>query len=269
VSRLPTLFVSHGAPTFATEPGPAGRALATLGRLLPHPEAVLVVSPHWQTPAPTVTTAARPATIHDFAGFDPALYRLTYPAPGHPALAATAVERLREAGWDARTDPERGLDHGAWTPLLHLYPEADVPVFQVSLPVGLDGESAVALGRALAPLADEGVLIMGSGGVTHNLGDFMDRTADTGYVAEFAAWVRRTVAAGDAATLNRALELGPQANRAHPSPEHFWPLVIAAGAAPALQPVTVIEGGIQHRILAMDAFVFGEDLGDALWEGES
>jgi 4,5-DOPA dioxygenase extradiol len=260
VPRLPTLFVSHGAPTFATEPGVAGRRLAALGRLLPRPEAVLVVSPHWQTTGPTVTTAARPATIHDFAGFDPALYRLTYPAPGHPALAAATVEHLRQAGWDARTDPERGLDHGAWTPLLHLCPAADVPVFQVSLPAGLDGESAVALGRALAPLAGEGVLIVGSGGVTHNLGDFREPTADTGYVAAFAAWLRRTMAAGDLATLSRALELGPQAGRAHPTPEHFWPLVVAAGAATDMEPVTVIEGGIQHRILAMDAFVFGQDL---------
>ena len=255
--RLPSLFVSHGAPTFALEPGRAGPALAALGRELPRPEAVLVVSPHWMTPSPRVGLTALPQTIHDFGGFDPALYRIGYPAPGHPGLARRAVEALAAAGWDAQADERRGLDHGAWVPLLHLFPKADVPVFQVSLPSRLDAASAWALGEALAPLADEGVLVTGSGSLTHNLADFRFRHgSDEPYAAQFAAWVRDAVVAGDGERLRRTLADAPHAARAHPTPEHFWPLLVAAGAAPARGPWRVVEGGITHGVLAMDAFVF-------------
>jgi 4,5-DOPA dioxygenase extradiol len=172
MARLPSLFISHGAPTFALEPGQAGPQLTALGRALPRPEAVLVVSPHWMTPSPRVGLVARPQTIHDFGGFDPALYRIDYPAPGHPSLARKALEALATAGLPALADERRGLDHGAWVPLLHLYPRADVPVFQVSLPSRLAAESDWAFGQALAPLAGDGVLIVGSGSLTHNLADF-------------------------------------------------------------------------------------------------
>src|SRR5690606_26512077 len=152
MSRLPTLFVSHGAPSFALDPGRAGPALTALGRALLRPQAVLVVSPHWMTPAPRVGVSSRPAPIHDCGGFAAELYRLSYPAPGHAALAQRAVELLKAAGMPARADEGRGLDHGAWVPLMHLYPDADIPVFQVSLPARLDAESAWAYGQALAPL---------------------------------------------------------------------------------------------------------------------
>jgi len=175
MARLASLFVSHGAPTFALEPGQAGPRLAALGHTLPRPEAVLVVSPHWMTPHPRVGVATRPQTIHDFGGFDPALYRIDYPAPGHPRLALRAVQILNAAGWTAQADEVRGLDHGAWVPLLHLFPQADVPVFQVSLPSRLDADSAWSFGEALAPLAQEGVLIVGSGSLTHNLHEFRSR----------------------------------------------------------------------------------------------
>lgn len=258
MNRVPSLFVSHGAPTFALEPGQAGPALTALGRTLPRPEAVLVVSPHWMTPNPRVGLAAKPQTIHDFGGFDPALYRIDYPASGHPALARQAVDVLLAAGWPALADEQRGLDHGAWVPLLHLYPEADLPVFQVSLPSRLDAESAWAFGAALAPLADNGVLIVGSGSLTHNLADFRgQRAADLAYVTEFSDWVRQAVAAGDGARLRRTLADAPQAARAHPTPEHFWPLLVAAGAAPIGKPWSLIDGGIAHGMLAMDAVVFG------------
>jgi 4,5-DOPA dioxygenase extradiol len=259
--RLPTVFVSHGSPTFAIEPGRAGPALTALGRALPRPEAVLVVSPHWMTAQPLVTSAAAPDTIHDFGGFDPLLYTLRYPAPGHPALARRAVERLRQAGWPALEHTTRGLDHGAWVPLMHLYPEADVPVFQVSLPARLDGDAAYAFGQALAPLADEGVLIVGSGSLTHNLYDLVWRGDDVPaapYVREFAAWVREAALHGRHAALRRAVEEAPHGRRAHPTPEHYWPLVVAAGAAGADTPVQPIEGGVQYGVLAMDGFVFGQ-----------
>lgn len=258
MSRMPTLFISHGAPTFALEPGAAGTGLAALGRTLPRPQAVLVVSPHWMTSEPRVTTALRPETIHDFGGFDPALYRIRYPAAGHPALALRAAELLRAAGRSTRADPQRGLDHGAWVPLLHLYPQADVPVFQVSQPMRLDGESAWALGRALAPLADEGVLIVGSGSLTHNLYELRgSHDRPEAYAAEFADWVRETVASGDAARLQRVMSLAPHARRAHPSAEHLWPLLVAAGAAGAPMNGERIAGDIRYGVLSMDAYVFG------------
>lgn len=257
MTRLPSLFVSHGAPTFAIEPGLAGPQLAELGRTLPRPRAVLVVSPHWMTPSPRVGLAARPRTIHDFGGFAPALYDIDYPVDGHPALAQRTLALLDAAGWSPQPDERRGLDHGAWVPLLHLYPAADVPAFQVSLPARLDGETAWALGEALAPLADEGVLILGSGSLTHNLAEFRSGAgSDAPYAAEFAAWVREAVTRGDGARLRQTLALAPHALRAHPTPEHFWPLLVAAGAA-AAQPVTVIEGGTTHGVLVMDAFLFG------------
>jgi 4,5-DOPA dioxygenase extradiol len=256
--RLPSLFVSHGAPTFALEPGIAGPQLTALARSLPRPDAVLVVSPHWMTPAPRVSTVAQPATIHDFGGFDPALYLLQYPAPGHPALAQRAVQHLRNAGWPAQADEQRGLDHGAWVPMRYLFPDADVPVFQVSLPSRLDAGQAWDLGRALAPLAEEGVLIVGSGSVTHNLYEFRaGHGNDDAYVVAFAAWVREAVEQDDTARLLRTLVDAPEARRAHPTPEHFWPLLVAAGAADGNLRAQVIDGGITHGMLSMDAYVFG------------
>ena len=258
MARLPSLFISHGAPTFALEPGVAGPRLAALGRSLPRPEAVLMVSPHWMTPGPRVGVVAQPETIHDFGGFDPALYRIAYPAAGHPRLARQAIELLAKAGWPAQADERRGLDHGAWVPLLHLFPQADVPVFQVSLPARLDADAAWAFGAALAPLASEGVLIVGSGSLTHNLAEFRSHHgAEAAYAREFAAWVRDAVVAGDGPRLRRTLADAPHAARAHPTDEHFLPLLVAAGAAPAQGQWRVLDGGIAHGVLSMDAFVFG------------
>lgn len=262
MTRLPTLFVSHGAPTFALDPGTAGARLAAAGRILPRPTAVLVVSPHWMTLKPRVTASPHPRTIHDFGGFDAALYELTYPADGHPQLAMRTVELLQKAGWPAETDANRGLDHGAWVPLRHLYPGADVPVFQVSMPARLDTHAALEFGRALAPLASEGVLVIGSGSLTHNLYEVRSghEHAET-YAAEFASWIRDAVTRGDHERLRDALEIAPHARRAHPTTEHYLPLLIAAGAAPERLPATVLEGGIMHGVLAMDSFVFGQAIG--------
>ena len=245
MSRLPSLFVSHGAPTFALEPGLAGPRLTALGRALPRAQAVLVVSPHWMTPTPRVGTSMQPTTIHDFGGFAPALYELSYPARGHAALAQSGIELLNAAGWAAQADERRGLDHGAWVPLMHLFPAADVPVFQVSMPSRLDAERAWAFGQALAPLADEGVLIIGSGSLTHNLHEFRaGQGDDEAYVAAFAAWVREAVERGDGARLRRTLGDAPDARSAHPTTEHFAPLFVTLGAAatPDDAPKTAIEG---------------------------
>lgn len=257
MKTLPSLFVSHGAPTFALDPGLAGQGLATLGRTLSRSKAILVVSPHWMTRGVEVGTAVRPETIHDFGGFDPALYDIIYPANGQPEIAARALELLSQAGWRATANQLRGLDHGAWVPLLHLFPQADMPVFQVSMPSDLDADSAFQLGRALGPLANEDVLIVGSGSLTHNLYEFRNKH-DRGdaYVSEFSEWIRRAVMDGDHHRLLHALELAPHARRAHPTTEHFLPLLVALGAANAPHEARVIEGGIQHGVLTMDSFVF-------------
>lgn len=196
-AAMPTLFVSHGAPSFALEPGLLGPRLASLGRSMPRPRAVLVVSPHWMTRGVQLTRAAMPQTLHDFGGFDPALYEIGYPAPGDPDLADRAITLLRDSGWPAGGNERRGLDHGVWVPLLHLLPEADLPVVQASMPVDLDARSAYALGQALAPLREQGVFIVGSGSLTHNLHEFRGaaQAGAAGYVREFADWARETVLA--------------------------------------------------------------------------
>lgn len=265
MAKLPTLFISHGAPTYALEPGVAGAGLTALGRTLPRPTAVLVVSPHWMTAQARVTTSAQPATIHDFSGFGDALYALQYPAPGHPPLAQRACELLRAAGWPVQADVQRGLDHGTWVPLLHLFPKADVPVFQVSMPAQLDALQALDYGAALAPLADEGVLIIGSGSLTHNLSEFFQGSAnDTDYADEFVAWIREAVEAGDRDRLTTALTRAPHARRAHPTPEHFLPLLVALGAARSALPVTVLPGEMIKDVLSMESYVFGENLSAVL-----
>ena len=259
MQRSPVLFISHGAPTFALEPGRLGPRLVAAGETLPRPKAVLVVSPHWMTPGVRVATTAAPATVHDFGGFDRALYRIQYPAPGHPQLAQRTIEVLRAAGWNAEPDAGQGLDHGAWVPVRFLYPEADVPVFQVSLPATVGPRQAYGLGRALAPLRDEGVLIVGSGSMTHNLYEFrMDQGGhEAEYAREFAEWVRQAVEARDDERLVDTLRLAPHAQRAHPTAEHFLPLLVAAGAAAGDSEVETLEGGITYGVLSMDSYLFG------------
>lgn len=258
MSRLPSLFVSHGSPMFALEPGLAGPQLAALGRTLPRPRAVLVMSPHWITRGVQVAVTPQPETIHDFGGFPQPLYEIQYPAPGAPDIAARALELLEAAGWQAQPDTRWGLDHGAWVPVRHMYPQADVPVLQVSMPHRLDGAGAVALGRALAPLADEGVLIVGSGSITHNLFEFrMGGQADAAYAHEFVAWARDAVNRQDEAALAGWEASAPHARRAHPTPDHYLPLPFAFGAAADSAPVQVIDGGMTYGSLAMDAYLFG------------
>ena len=257
-TRMPTLFVSHGAPTFALDPGLAGPKLQALGRALPKPAAVLIVSPHWMTRGARVGLSAQPETIHDFGGFPQPLYEIAYPAPGHAALAQRALDVLQQAGWSAQGEAQRGLDHGAWVPLLYLFPNADVPVFQVSLPMGLDAQGAWNFGQALAPLRDEGVLVIGSGSLTHNLYEFRrGHGNDAAYATAFTAWVREAVQQGDSARLRRTLDDAPHAQRAHPTTEHFLPLLVAAGAAGEGATAEVIDGGIAHGVLSMDSFVLG------------
>lgn len=266
MTTMPSLFVSHGAPTYAIEPGLAGAQLAALGKALARPHAIVVVSPHWMTQGIAITATANPETIHDFGGFPRALYSLQYPTPGAPALALQIQRQFASHGITAQLDERRGLDHGAWVPLLHLYPEADISTVQVSLPFNADEADAFALGRTLAPLAHEGVLIIGSGSLTHNLYEFRmgdDEPEAAVYAEEFSAWVRQTVVDGDFKRLGQTMSLAPHAARAHPTTEHFLPLLVAAGAAQSPLPVTVLNGGIRHGMLAMESYLFGQQLPDA------
>ena len=255
MNRAPALFVSHGSPMFAVEPGQLGPRLAALGRRLRGARAILVVSPHWQTRDVLVSTSSAPATLHDFGGFPEALYRLRYAAAGAPQLARQAATLLARAGF-AVDEQERGLDHGAWVPLLHLRPQADIPVFQVSMPRDLDPEGALHLGAALRPLRDAGVVVVGSGSLTHNLHDFFGGAADAFHARAFAAWVREQVSARDTDALLGYRARAPFAARAHPTEEHFLPLLVAIGAGGYDEPLELVDGGFDG-VLSMDSFAWG------------
>jgi 4,5-DOPA dioxygenase extradiol len=258
LQRAPVFFISHGAPTFALEPGQLGAHLRALGQQLSGVKAVLVVSPHWQTRGLQVLTTPKPETIHDFGGFPSALYQLQYPVPGQSELAADALRLLAQAGWPVTADANRGLDHGAWVPLWHLLPQANIPVFQVSMPHRLDTAGALALGRDLAPLRDQGVLIVGSGSLTHNLYDLQPPAAPAAaYAVEFAHWIRHAVTRADVDALLDYRRLAPHAERAHPTQEHFLPLLVALGASHEAEAAQVIAGDITHGVLSMESYVWG------------
>jgi 4,5-DOPA dioxygenase extradiol len=254
---------------FALEPGQAGPLLTQLGQELPRPKAIAVISPHWMTRGAAVCVAQKPETIHDFGGFDPRLYQMQYPAEGSVECAQAAITLIANAGWNPVATDRWGLDHGAWVPLMYLYPQADVPVFQISLPAGLSLAQALAFGQALGSLRSQGVLIIGSGSLTHNLSEFRgERILDapvSPYVPEFVAWVREAVAAGDAQKLARTFEEAPHAQRAHPTAEHYQPLLVAIGASMVegqAKAGRVLDGGVAYGILSMDSFVFGDTLGE-------
>ena len=256
--KAPVVFVSHGAPTFAMEPGVLGPRLQALGAQLTALKAVLVVSAHWQTREIKVMTTERPETVHDFGGFPAKLYEMQYPAAGQPDLAKIAAQLLSVAGFTTQLDERRGLDHGAWVPLIHLLPKANVPVFQVSMPASLNSREALKLGHALAPLREQGVLIMGSGSMTHNLYDIRQATSEpVAYAKEFAGWVKTIVLTDVVNQIVNYRAEAPYAERAHPTEEHFLPLLVAFGAQNPEDDVQLIEGGFTHGVLSMDSYVWG------------
>jgi len=273
--RLPTLFLSHGSPMHALDAGAAGAAWAQFGRSLPRPRAILMASAHWDTALPMVTGSANPETIHDFGGFPDELYRIQYPAPGAPEIAQRAATLLKQAGFTAGIDGTRGLDHGAWVPLLAMYPDADVPVVQVSVQTQRGVAHHWHLGAALAPLAHEGVLIVGSGHATHNLRDWMQwaqthyrskdpRRPDRGdlaasampYASQFAEWLAARLAEHDRDAVIEYREREPGGARAHPSEEHYVPLLVAWGAAGQDARSERFHRAIEGGALAMDAYAF-------------
>lgn len=259
MKRLPTLFLSHGSPMHAVQAGTAGETWSELGKTLPRPRAILIASAHWETSIPMLTGNPQPATIHDFGGFPPELYKLRYPSPGSPDLAARATALLKEAEITAGVDGCRGLDHGAWVPLRWMYPDADIPVVQISVQPERDPAHHLRLGRALSPLTADGVLIVGSGHTTHNLRDWMTnprRHEPLRYAEMFAGWLKDRLDEHDIAALTAYREQAPDATRAHPTEEHFLPLFVALGAADEdAEPERVLDG-FEAGALALDSYVF-------------
>jgi 4,5-DOPA dioxygenase extradiol len=256
---LPTVFLSHGSPMHAIDSGIAGRTWTELGRKLPRPRAVLMASAHWETSVPMVTGSARPETIHDFGGFPEELYRLRYPAPGAPEVASEIVARLKTAGIAGGIDGLRGLDHGAWVPLRWMYPDADIPVVQLSVQPDRDTEYHLRLGRALRPLADQGILIVGSGHATHNLRDWVSSRRSgqpMPYVDAFSRWLQQSLASGDDDALTHYRDRAPEAVRAHPTEEHFLPLFVAWGAAGSGAASERIVEATESGALSMDSYLF-------------
>jgi 4,5-DOPA dioxygenase extradiol len=256
MSRLPTVFVSHGAPTLPLTPAPARDFLAGYGAALGRPSAILAVSAHWETEGPVLDAAEAPETIHDFYGFPRALYEMRYAAPGAPTLARRAAELLGHAGMPARLE-RRGLDHGAWVPLLLMYPEADIPVVQLSLQTHLGAAHQRRVGEALQPLREDGVLILGSGSATHNLGEFRGAGIDApapDWVTGFADWLAKTVEAGDDEALLDYRRAAPHAARNHPSEEHFLPIFTALGAAGHGAEGRRVHASTTYGVLAMDVY---------------
>jgi 4,5-DOPA dioxygenase extradiol len=250
---MPVLFSAHGNPVNAIDDNAFTRFLRGWASTLPAPRAILAVSAHWAAPEVSATTSLTPPTIHDFSGFPRPLYALRYPVLGDPALAARAVDLLRVWGIPARLEGRRGLDHGVWSPLIHIWPDASIPSVQMSLLQGAAMARHVEVGRALAPLREEGVLILGSGNIVHNLA-----TAELGdrdlpvqpWAAEFDAWVAAKLEAHDLEALASFSDAAPHGHMAHPTPEHFLPVLVAAGAAEDSRvsfPYTGFEHGTLSR----------------------
>ncbi|MCC5882236.1 MAG: dioxygenase [Halomonas sp.] len=243
---LPSLFISHGSPMLALTETPAHDFLGKLGQTL-SPKAIVVVSAHWASERLLVSVSQRPETIHDFGGFPRELYECQYPAPGDPALALRLARKLNAV------PVERGLDHGAWVPLSLMFPAADVPVVSLSLPVSGSNQDLMELGEKLAALREEGVLVIGSGSLTHNLSEMQERSMPMPtWVGEFTDWIHETLTAGE----RRALldwEAAPQARRNHPTPEHFQPLLVAMGAG---GKASRLHHSVEHGVLAMDVYAF-------------
>jgi 4,5-DOPA dioxygenase extradiol len=257
---FPSLFLSHGSPMTAVTPVPARDFLVGLGRRLGRPRAIVVASAHWETERPTVNAVERNETIHDFFGFPRPLYDLRYPAPGDPALAERISDLLCAAGIAADVDRRRGLDHGAWIPLLLAYPDADIPVLEVSVQSHLGPAHHLQVGAALAPLREEDVLIIGSGSFTHDLSRFRGQAVDSPEapdVTAFADWMDTALREGRRCDLLTYRTKAPHAEVEHPTEEHLLPLFVALGAAGAGAAVERLHSSADYGVLRMDAYAFG------------
>jgi 4,5-DOPA dioxygenase extradiol len=258
MSRFDPIFLSHGAPTLAIADSPARHFLEQLGRGLEHPRAVLVASAHWETRVTAVNAVAVNETIHDFRGFPPELYQLRYPAPGSPLVAGEAAALIEDAGIECFVDEERGLDHGAWIPLMLMWPDAQVPVVQLSVQPTRGPKHHLKIGRALEPLTREGVLVLGSGSFTHDLSavQFGGDGREPEWVSEFAQWMDAAITGDRTDDLIHYRERAPHAAQNHPTEEHLLPLFVALGAAGEHARAERIHSSIEHGVLRMDAYRF-------------
>ena len=255
--RIPSVFVSHGSPAMLLGESPVGAFLEGFGDALPPVRAVLCVSAHWETMVPTLATTPNPETIHDFHGFPDALYRVRYPAPGAPQIAARACRLIHDAGLECAVSETRGLDHGAWASLKLMYASTHVPVSQCSIQHERGPAGAYALGRALAPLRAEGVLVLASGGAVHNLRFFRPGADDVpDWARRFDDWLRQMLEAGDVDALLDYRARAPDAQAAHPRDEHLLPLFAALGAGGAGAKARALHRGFMDGALGMAAFAF-------------
>jgi 4,5-DOPA dioxygenase extradiol len=256
-ARQPVLFLGHGSPMNAIEDNAFTRALVALGARLPRPAAVLCVSAHWLTPGTFVTGMSKPRTIHDFGGFPEALYRVDYPAPGSPELAALVRDTV--GGGAVRIDDaEWGLDHGAWSVLRHLYPKADVPVVQLGIDFDSPARRHFELGRKLRPLREKGILILGSGNIVHNLRrlSFEENAAPMAWAVEFDAWAKARLEKRDFESLLGDISAAPSGALAVPTREHYDPLLYVLGASDARDTLRFEYEGIQNGSISMRSVIF-------------
>jgi Uncharacterized conserved protein len=250
---FPALFVSHGAPTLPLDDTPARDFLGDLGKSLPRPKAILAISAHWETEKPTLTSAPRNSTIHDFRGFPKPLYDVQYDAPGAPDTAAQLAQALEHAGIPASLNDRRGLDHGAWVPLMLMYPAADIPVVQLSIQPRLGVAHHMALGKALRPFRQEG-LILASGGFVHNLMELeWDGGAEPEWSARFSDWMDSAILERRDDDLVHYRSRAPEASRAHPTEDHILPLFVAYGAGETSRR---LHHSATFGSLRMDAYAF-------------
>ncbi|RMP64506.1 hypothetical protein ALQ18_00227 [Pseudomonas marginalis pv. marginalis] len=254
---LPSLFISHGSPMLALQPGASGPALRRLAAELPQPKAIVVVSAHWESHELLVSGSAAPETWHDFGGFPRELFAVQYPAPGDAPLANEIVQLLNADGLTARIDNRRPFDHGTWVPLSLMYPAANIPVVQVSLPSHMGPALQTRVGQALASLREQGVLLIGSGSITHNLGELDWQAGPESiepWARDFRDWVVAKLAANDESALHDYRRQAPHAVRNHPSDEHLLPLYFARGAG---GDFSVAHQGFTLGALGMDIYRFG------------
>lgn len=260
MSRMPSLFVSHGSPMTAISPSAARDFFLSFAQELPRPKAILVATAHFESEEPLLSTDEKPAMIYDFGSFPKTLFEIVYPAPGSPVVAQRAAQALQAAGHEAYGVSDRGFDHGTWVPLSLMYPDADIPVVQISVQPELGAAHHMQIGRSLAPLRDEGVLVIGSGSLTHNLYELSrsGRQFDApvrDWVVEFADWIAKKVEAGSAEDIAHYRERAPFALENHPTDEHFLPLPFAMGAGAGAKGQRV-HASYEYGLLAMDAYLF-------------
>jgi 4,5-DOPA dioxygenase extradiol len=259
--RMPSLFLSHGSPMMAVEHSETTEFFTNLGRVIEKPQAVILFSAHFDESDKVVVTGANQlATIHDFYGFPKPLYQIQYPAIGLPSLAKQVVDMLSIGGIDSSIDGTRGLDHGAWVPMRYLFPELDVPVISVSINSQASASFHYQLGKMLRPLRDQGVLFIGSGGISHNLREIFSPTPDPQRVTkvnEFVDWIGQCLAERDVESILNYLNVAPHARFNHPTPDHFLPLPMILGTSFDDEVGVTLHKAVDLDILALDAYGFG------------